>query len=231
VTWRTRLGALVDRLRIDAVLRLGPYRPLTRRMPGRLLDVGCGVGDLMAALERHGWDVVGLEPSRVACSHAAGRGLEVHCGTIDEAPWGDSTFDAIVFNHALEHIPNPEDALRRAAALLRPGGILAVAVPNFGSWQRRLFGSRWFQLDLPRHLQHFDRGSLGSLATRAGLQPLEFRTASMRPGLLMSLQYACFGRPVFNGRGLRWAAWATAPALLASDLVAEGDCLHMFATR
>ena len=53
----------------------------------------------------------------------------------------------------------------------------------------------------------------------------------MRPGLLMSLQYAVFGRPVFNGRGLRWAAWATAPALLAGDLVAEGDCLHLFATR
>jgi SAM-dependent methyltransferase len=230
-TLRSRLGALVDRLRIDAILRFGPYRPLLRRTPGRVLDVGCGVGDLAVALRRHGWSVTGLEPSAVACEHARGRGLEVHCGTLDDAPWDVATFDAIVFNHALEHIPQPEDALRRAAGLLRPGGMLAVAVPNFGCWQRRVFGSRWFQLDVPRHLQHFDRDSLAAVVSRAGLRPVEFRTASMRPGLLMSLQYAAFGRPVANGRGLRWAAWATAPLLVLSDLVAEGDCLHIFATR
>ena len=44
-----------------------------------------------------------------------------------------------------------------------------VIIPNFGSWQRKLFGSRWFHLDLPRHRIHFTLGSLERAIQRAGL--------------------------------------------------------------
>jgi SAM-dependent methyltransferase len=222
---------VVDRLRIEAMLRIGPYRPLFKRTPGRLLDVGCGIGDLALAFRRHDWDVAGVEPSDTACTHARARGIDIHCGTLDDAPWSDGTFDAIVFNHSLEHIPDPAGAIERAMALLRPGGMLAVAVPNFGSWHRRLFGARWFQLDLPRHLQHFDAASLEGLLGRAGAQPVARRAATMRPSPLMSLQYALFGRPVLHGRPLRLAGWAIVPLLLLADAVADGDCLHVFAVK
>jgi 2-polyprenyl-3-methyl-5-hydroxy-6-metoxy-1,4-benzoquinol methylase len=222
---------LVERLRYELILRLGPYRPLYRRPPGRLLDVGCGAGELADAFARHGWDVAGVEPSAKACAAMRSRGLSVHCGTLDDAPWAGPEFDAIVFNHSLEHIPNPQLALSRAAALLRPGGMLAVAVPNFGSWHRRVFGSCWFQLDLPRHLQHFDEGTLTAMVERAGLARVAVRTQSMRPSPLASVQYALFGRRLAGGRAMRLAAWAVAPLLLLSDVVASGDCLHVFGVR
>ncbi len=132
-------------------------------------------------------------------------------------------------NHSLEHLPDPAGSLRQAAGLLREGGVVAVAVPNFACWQRRVFGSRWFQLDLPRHLQHLEAPTLAALFVRAGLRPLSHTTASMRPGLLVSVQYAVFGHARFTGRGLRLAAWATAPLLWLLDRFTEGDCLHMFA--
>jgi 2-polyprenyl-3-methyl-5-hydroxy-6-metoxy-1,4-benzoquinol methylase len=230
---RRRFGGrgLVTWLRLEAVLRLGPYRPLFQRPPGRLLDVGCGTGDLALAFARHGWQVAGVEPSAAACTHAAADGVEIHNGTLDDAPWAPGTFDAIVFNHSLEHIPDPADALRRGAALLRPGGMLAVAVPNFGSWHRRLFRSRWYQLELPRHLQHFDASSLSRLVASSGLEPVARTTGSMRSTLLQSLQYLAFGRAVVTGRAMRLAVWATTPLVLATDVVAEGDCLHVFAVR
>jgi len=225
------LGERLDALRLEAIVRYGPYRKVLQRPPGRLLDVGCGTGDLAAVFMRHGWQVSGIEPSEQAAKFAAEAGVDAVNGTLADAPWEDGHFDAIVFNHSLEHIDKPAEALAEAARLLRPGGLLAIAVPNFGSWHRRLFGSAWFQLDLPRHLQHFDRDSLGGLVKRSGMRPLAFEAISMRPSPLGSLQYAIFGEMRSEGRAFRIAAWLLAPLLLLSDRIGEGDCLHVIAER
>jgi len=222
---------LAERTRLAAIVRFGPYRPLSRRQPGRMLDVGCGNGELARAFARRGWRVAGVEPGAQAAARARAGGVEVHRGTLEDAPWHGPTFDAVLFNHSLEHVPDPVQSLRQAAALLREGGMVAAAVPNFDCWQRRVFGSRWFQLDLPRHLQHLDRQTLAALMVRAGLRPVTQTTASMRPALLVSLQYAVFGRARWMGRGLRLAAWTLAPLLWMLDRFVAGDCLHMFAVK
>jgi 2-polyprenyl-3-methyl-5-hydroxy-6-metoxy-1,4-benzoquinol methylase len=222
---------LVERARLGAIIRLGPYRPLSRRRPGRLLDVGCGNGELARAFARRGWAVAGVEPGSQAAVRARAGGVHVHRGTLEDAPWRGPTFDAVIFNHSLEHLPDPVQSLRQAAALLRAGGIVAVGVPNFDCWQRRAFGSRWFQLDLPRHLQHLDARTLAALMERAGLRPMAHTTVSMRPGLLVSLQYALFGQARWMGRGLRLSAWALAPLLWVLDRFVAGDCLHMVAVK
>jgi 2-polyprenyl-3-methyl-5-hydroxy-6-metoxy-1,4-benzoquinol methylase len=228
---RTPRTGLVERARLGAIIRLGPYRPLSRRRPGRMLDVGCGNGELTRAFARRGWEVAGVEPGSQAAARARAGGVEVHRGTLEDAPWRGPTFDAVLFNHSLEHLPDPAQSLRQAAALLRKGGMVAVGVPNFACWQRRVFRSRWFQLDLPRHLQHLEARTLAALMVRAGLRPVAHTTVSMRPGLLVSLQYALFGRARWMGRGLRLSAWAVAPLLWVLDRFVSGDCLHMVAVK
>jgi SAM-dependent methyltransferase len=228
---RPSLGERVGSLQRRAIARFGPYRRVWQRPPGRLLDVGCGTGELARVFADRGWSVAGIEPSATAAAHARALGVEAVEGTLADAPWPVGEFDAITFNHSLEHIDDPAAAVADAARLLRPGGLLAIAVPNFGSWQRRVFGTAWFQLDLPRHLQHFDRDSLAALVEAAGLRPLETSAATMRPSPLGSFQYATFGRLRFEGRGFRLGAWALAPLFFLLDRLFAGDCLHLVAER
>lgn len=228
---RPSLGERIGVLQRQAVVRFGPYREVWKRPPGRLLDVGCGVGDLAKVFADRGWAVSGIEPSSQAAEHARAAGVDAVTGTLADAPWPEGEFDAITFNHSLEHIDDPAEAVAQAARLLKPGGLLTIAVPNFGSWHRRLFGSAWFQLDLPRHLQHFDRRSLTALVGAAGLRPIDVSAATMRPSPLGSVQYKAYGRLRYDGRGFRLLAWALAPLLLLSDRIGEGDCLHLTAQR
>ena len=77
-------------------------------------------------------------------------------------------WSAVIFWHSLEHLRQPVRALRHAADLLVPGGVLIIAVPNAASLQARLFGDRWLALDLPRHLVHITPPALLSQLTTWG---------------------------------------------------------------
>jgi SAM-dependent methyltransferase len=142
---RTR-SALADRL----------HRALP---PGPVLDVGAGDGTLVEAFVRHGRQAVGLEP------HASGPHLRD--AEIDEM---DGAWSSVIFWHSLEHLRQPARALGHAAALLAPGGLLVVAVPNATSLQARAFGDRWLALDLPRHLVHLSPAALTSEIEALGLR-------------------------------------------------------------
>lgn len=179
----------------------GPCARFFDRLPGTVLDVGCGVGHHGAAFLEHGWTVHGIEPSTSAAREAGRRGLVVHQGTLDDAPAMEESFDLVMFNHSLEHIPHPGDALQRAYSKLKAGGEIAVAVPDFGCWQRRLFEANWFQLDVPRHLQHFTATTLADLAFQAGFDDVSVTRYSSLNGLPNSVQYALLGRLIVPQRG------------------------------
>ena len=111
--------------------------------PGRVLDVGAGDGTLLDALASRGRSALGLERDT--------RRDDMVQAEVSELEGG---WSAIVFWHSLEHLRTPGQAVDHAAAHLVIGGVLIVAVPNTESLQARVFGDRWFHLDLPRHLVH-----------------------------------------------------------------------------
>lgn len=137
--------------------------------PGPVIDVGSGEGVLIAALQRRGRRVLGLERDATAPEVREAAGPEVRDATLEQVE-GDGEWAAVVFWHALEHLPAPGAAIREAARLLMGGGVLLVAVPNSDSLQARAFGDRWLHLDLPRHLVHLSERSL-----RSGLERNGFR--------------------------------------------------------
>jgi SAM-dependent methyltransferase len=218
-------------------LRRPPLGALAALAPGRLLDVGSGRGDLGVVLARRGWQVTGLEPSPDACAEARARGVPTVQGTLTTASDDlGGGFDAIVFQHSLEHVAEPLDDLQAARALLRPGGLVLISLPNFGAWQARRFGADWFHLDLPRHRSHFTARGLEQLARRAGLEPAATSTTTSADGLPMSLQYRRFGGRRFRQGAPAYAvtalALAAAPLTAAADRAAgAGDLLHAVLRR
>ncbi len=144
---------------------------------GSLLDVGCGTGGNLAVLQAQGWDVYGIEISKIAAGHARERvGDRIHAGTLEDAPFKEDFFDVIVLSHALEHLFSPGDALSRARRLLKPEGLLVVTVPNAASLEGWLFGRLWVGWDPPRHLYHFEQATLDRLLRGVGFRAVKFRT-------------------------------------------------------
>ena len=144
------------------------------RQAGRLLDVGCASGRFVEAAADPGWSAVGIEPSETLSAQAkqllAGRAT-VWAATLQEAALERASFDAVTMWDVLEHVTNPVEFFETAAALIRPGGLMAVNVPNLDSLPARLLGRRW-PLLLPEHLNYFNSRSLQACARRAGLLQL-----------------------------------------------------------
>ena len=183
--WRRRQFGEVGRW----LARLRPAR-------GRLLDVGCGSGELLEALRDDGWRVSGVEPSARSAEIArTQRGLDVQTSAFDDAALTESSYDAVIFAAVLEHLHDPLAALARARRLLAPGGLVAVLfLPRYDAPQARLFGPRWIGLDLPRHLYQFETPTFAAAVRKAGLRVIAtepysrrhspaFWTASLFPGL------------------------------------------------
>jgi O-antigen/teichoic acid export membrane protein/2-polyprenyl-3-methyl-5-hydroxy-6-metoxy-1,4-benzoquinol methylase len=139
------------------------------RGANRVLDVGCGNGDLMARLNALGWCATGVDPDPLAVSQALSRGLDAHVGTLADQNYPNDHFDAVVSAHVIEHMDQPTQFMQESSRILKPGGTLIVVTPNGKSLCRRLFGSAWSSLDPPRHLMLHTPKSLRSAAEQANL--------------------------------------------------------------
>jgi len=213
-----------------------PVAALGEADPGSGIDVGCGRGDLAAALIGAHWRMAGIEPSPEAAANARARGVDVQVGTLADCPLEPSAYDAAVFQHSLEHTVEPLADLQRIHTALRPGGLVAITVPNFGNWQARRLRSRWYHLDVPRHRAHFTRAGLLALLERAGFELPVLQTSTSTVGLPATVQYRVAGRCLFpDGLPLRVATGLcilTRPVAVALDGIGGGgDQLHAVAKR
>jgi len=144
---------------------------------GRLLDVGCGSGEWLAAMREFGWSVEGIDFDAEAVRAAARRGLNAFCGDLEQRRFPDAHFDAVTLNHVLEHVPDPTRTLAECHRILKPGGKLVIATPNTGSLSHLVFKGDWRGLEPPRHLHMFSRPSLTRALRLAGFEDISLRAA------------------------------------------------------
>lgn len=176
----TREG-LVNRLyhRIRSIT-LGSKRSLitgvTGKAKGSLLDVGCGTGAFLHTMRTAGWTVTGLEPDKGAREKADELyGLSVQpVDALFALPL--AAYDAITLWHVLEHVHDLKTYVHQFKQLLKPGGTLVIAVPNYTSYDASHYGAFWAAYDVPRHLYHFSPQSIERLMGDAGM-----RVADMKP--------------------------------------------------
>ncbi len=168
-----------DRLR-ESLLESWPFLDrMAAWLPdkGRLLDIGCGTGFRLSVATARGWQAEGVEPSTFASQVARDHyGQTCHTGRLDDTPFPDDTFDAVVLHAVIEHVTDPRGLVGEATRLLRPGGILAMQTPNFGSRRVKLRGKDWNEIRPPEHIVMHSETSIRRLAEGAGLEWLAFST-------------------------------------------------------
>jgi SAM-dependent methyltransferase len=204
---------------------------------GALLDAGCGDGKFLAriASEHPRAEVAGLDFSPRAVEAVRDKlGVTAHCGTLPEVAEQspEPAFDVVTMWWYLEHVPDPAAVIAAARKLLRPGGWIAIAVPNVRSLNAALFRARWFHLDCPRHLWLFTPASLRRLVTAAGFDVRLIRHDTSPWGLLGSLEYSVRGRisdidsATLSKPLLKAAA---RPVSLATALLRQADTIALYA--
>ena len=163
---------------------------------GELLEIGCGDGSRLLALEKRGWSVVGQEIDPKAAENCRSKGLLVHTAKIDELGFSPGSFDVILMAHVLEHLHRPVEFLAECRKLLKPGGRLVLSTPNIMSLGHFIYKKNWLHLDPPRHLIIHNRNSLAGVLRAAGFERVSIRTVSLNCELV-----------AMHSRDLRYIGW------------------------
>jgi SAM-dependent methyltransferase len=235
---------LEERRRLERRLKQVWHRidgmPAVDRLPveGKVLDVGAGTGGLVAELTQLGYDAVGLEPNPQAVEVALSRGIPVHEGTAEAAPFEESSFDTVILSQVVEHLVDPIGALASLRRLVRPGGRLIVMTPNIHGAPRRVFGTEWAHWHPPYHVHLFGGSQLRRAISQAGYRVEEVATLTPSFWLNMSVQLRGH-KSQHTGWVLPPGAWQLphavrlliAPLTRTLDVLGVGDCLVAISRR
>lgn len=139
---------------------------------GSVLDIGAGTGEFLKVASEYGWKVQGAEPNEKARFISKEKGIDL---IEDFTEFSNRQFDVVTLWHVLEHMPNLEKTISQIETLVKPGGTLLIAVPNYKSFDARYYNKHWAAYDVPRHLWHFSKSSMQKLFSK------EFELKEIKP--------------------------------------------------
>jgi SAM-dependent methyltransferase len=159
-----------------------PLIPSSVKRP-KVLDVGCAEGRLLKAFAEKGFECWGVEhPAYPEERFLEPERITYLKGNLDELDLPEEGFDLIFLWHVLEHLDEPDRAVRSLYEMLRPEGCIILAVPNFASLESRFFKGNWFHLDLPWHRLHFAEKSLRYLIEKNQLKISDMNSLCLEQG-------------------------------------------------
>jgi len=150
--------------------RLNKLQKLRPR--GKLLDVGCGEGLFLRLAQDNG-----CYASKFA---SKALGTKIYCGQLHQACFADNSFDVVTMWHVLEHVENPKSYLTEVHRVLKPHGLLILAVPNVNDLLMKLAyriikrrSLKLFSINNKEvHLYHFSPKTLRSYFDKTGFDCL-----------------------------------------------------------
>ncbi|HEX4919376.1 MAG TPA: class I SAM-dependent methyltransferase, partial [Candidatus Bathyarchaeia archaeon] len=156
---------------------------------GTILDVGCGDGSFLTALEDAGWEAIGTEVNGVMAQSLRRQGLQVHEGELCALSLPHNSFDFITYFGSFEHVRHPREELREMKKILKWDGLVLFNVTNAGSPEAKFFGPSWFGLEIPRHFFNYTSEALSLLLRSEGFREVAVDIQSC--DLITSYSLAC----------------------------------------
>jgi len=157
----------------------------------KMLDVGCGRGELLYLMKKKGWIVYGTEASLISSLTAKkkiGKKAVLINKDLGKLKNINIKFDIITFWHVLEHLNKPKKVVNLIEKKLTKKGYVVVEVPNFGSLQHLINKNSWIHLDCPRHVTHFTKKGLINFFGNKKFKIIKSSTLSFEYGFYGMLQ-------------------------------------------
>lgn len=144
--------------------------------PANVLDVGCGLGEILDIVRRYGFRTFGVELNPARAAVAARKGHNVQPGLFSPSTFQEVQFDVVILSHLIEHLPDPGELLRQVRERMAEHGLLYIATPNFGGVICTIEGSHCKSFAPPVHIAYFTRPSLVRLLENCGFHLIKERT-------------------------------------------------------
>ncbi len=185
-TFRPRLD------RIESILGAGR---------GKLLDIGCAMGFFMSVAEERGWRAHGTDVSEEAASKTGKLfGDRFYRGTVEQATFERTSFDAVTLWDVIEHLPDPSGTLKTVNGLMKPGGVIALVTPDAGSLAAALLRSKWPEFRrVEEHIYFFSGKTLAAMLENNGFEVVLTEGAGRIfdiPGIINELKI--YNRTIFT---------------------------------
>ena len=165
----------IYRAGIGALNRFSQLAPYVSK-GARIIDIGAGGGEFVYLLTKNGFDAVGVEPHAGYSNYARETyGVDIMTMPLESTGLANEQADAVTLHHVLEHTAEPMDVLRRIWAWLKPGGLIAVEVPNLASWAHAPH-HRFHRA----HLQTFNRTGFVDALMNAGFDIVQINAPNDR---------------------------------------------------
>lgn len=166
----------------------------------RVLDVGCSIGLFNKIARDRGWDPVGLELNKKAVDYAVNTlGLDVRPQLLHEADLEKESFDVLTLWEVIEHVPDPRALLKACREMIRPGGVLALLVPNRDALSARVMRNHCSCFGGRNHLWYFADRHLTALLADAGFEV--FFTGTQLSQVEEILTFLNYKNPYYDERG------------------------------
>lgn len=187
-----------DKYRLEPILRY--------KRGGKLLEIGPWTGVFASNAKDAGFDVTVIEMNS-DCVHFIEGVLEIKAIQSSDPVIAmehlDEQFDVVALWHSLEHLPKPWSVIQEIARILKPGGILLVAIPNIESHEFRVLKSRWLHIDAPRHVCFYPLDSLTALCKENGLYRVETTTSDRLSWILRRDSWRSWAN-IWGRKLVRW---------------------------
>jgi SAM-dependent methyltransferase len=156
--------------------------------PGKILDIGCGNGWVLYQFKLKGWEVYGVEPSKIGSEIGNKAGLNIFNGELLSASFDNLKFDYVRSNHSFEHIHNPNEIINEIHRILKSNGKLLIGIPNINGINAKIFNKYWYYLGAPVHTFNYCEKTITEILNKNGFKIEKINYNSNWSGVLGSIQ-------------------------------------------